>query len=119
MREPGAAGAPPTPRRSASPPTHLRRTIANARFLRSRYTVLDLLDETGLLAEAIDAIVPARLPALEVREDRHDRFAGLAARAAEELRPAAAGVDPASLQAWSPNIAGARASWLTASAARG
>jgi glycerol-1-phosphate dehydrogenase [NAD(P)+] len=39
---------------------HLRATIAKARFLRDRYTVLDLLDETGLLSQAIDAVFPAQ-----------------------------------------------------------
>ena len=38
---------------------HLRATIAKARYLRDRYTVLDLLDETGLLGIAIDAVFPA------------------------------------------------------------
>jgi glycerol-1-phosphate dehydrogenase [NAD(P)+] len=38
---------------------HLRATIAKARYLRDRYTVLDLLDETGLLSKAIDAVFPA------------------------------------------------------------
>jgi len=38
---------------------HLRRSIARAGYLRSRYTVLDLLDETGLLSQAIAAAVPA------------------------------------------------------------
>ncbi len=38
---------------------HLRRTIAHALYLRSRYTVLDLLAETGLLRAAIDATFPA------------------------------------------------------------
>jgi glycerol-1-phosphate dehydrogenase [NAD(P)+] len=38
---------------------YLRRTALNARFLRSRYTVLDLLDETGLLAQAVEAALPA------------------------------------------------------------
>ena len=37
----------------------LRATILNARYLRSRYTVLDLLDETGLLTAAVDATLPA------------------------------------------------------------
>lgn len=36
---------------------YLRRTMLNARFLRSRYTLLDLLDETGLLEQAVDAVV--------------------------------------------------------------
>jgi glycerol-1-phosphate dehydrogenase [NAD(P)+] len=34
---------------------HLMRTILKARFLRSRYTVLDLLDECGLLEDAAGA----------------------------------------------------------------
>ena len=38
---------------------HLRATVAKARYLRDRYTVLDLLDETGLLSMAIDAVFPA------------------------------------------------------------
>ena len=36
---------------------YLRRTTIAAKFLRSRYTVLDLLDETGLLEQAVDAMV--------------------------------------------------------------
>lgn len=38
---------------------YLRRTTLNARFLRSRYTVLDLLDECGLLEAAVEASLPA------------------------------------------------------------
>jgi glycerol-1-phosphate dehydrogenase [NAD(P)+] len=38
---------------------HLRRSIAHALYLRSRYTVLDLLAETGMLQVAIDATFPA------------------------------------------------------------
>ncbi|MFK7963789.1 MAG: sn-glycerol-1-phosphate dehydrogenase [Burkholderiaceae bacterium] len=38
----------------------LQQSVANARFLRSRYTVLDLLDETGLLAAAISAGIAQR-----------------------------------------------------------
>jgi glycerol-1-phosphate dehydrogenase [NAD(P)+] len=34
---------------------YLHATILKARFLRSRYTLLDLLDETGLLAQAAEA----------------------------------------------------------------
>ena len=37
----------------------LRASILHARYLRSRYTVLDLLDETGLLVAAVDATLPA------------------------------------------------------------
>ena len=53
------AGAPSGASEIGIAPDHLARTIANARFLRSRYTVLDLLDETGLLDRAIAAAVPA------------------------------------------------------------
>lgn len=38
---------------------HLRATIAKARYLRDRYTILDLLDETGLLSDAMNAVFPA------------------------------------------------------------
>ena len=37
---------------------YLRRTVLNARFLRSRYTILDLLGETGLLPAALEACLP-------------------------------------------------------------
>lgn len=37
---------------------YLRRTALNARFLRSRYTVLDLLDECGMLEAAVEASLP-------------------------------------------------------------
>ncbi|WGV15225.1 sn-glycerol-1-phosphate dehydrogenase [Fuscovulum ytuae] len=40
---------------------YLRRTTLNARFLRSRYTVLDLLEECGMLEAAVEASLP--LPA--------------------------------------------------------
>lgn len=36
---------------------YLRRTTLAAKFLRSRYTVLDLLDETGLLEQAVETMV--------------------------------------------------------------
>lgn len=45
---------------------YLRRTTLNARFLRSRYTVLDLLDETGLLDAAVEAALPA--PGAQARQ---------------------------------------------------
>ncbi len=38
---------------------HLKRTIRAARFIRSRYTILDLLDQTDLLDRAL---LEARLP---------------------------------------------------------
>lgn len=37
---------------------YLRSTTLNARFLRSRYTVLDLLDECGMLEAAVEASLP-------------------------------------------------------------
>lgn len=39
-------------------PAYLYRTILKARFLRSRYTILDLLDEVGLLDQAAVAALP-------------------------------------------------------------
>ncbi len=47
------AGAPARAADIGIDPERLRETTRIARFLRSRYTVLDLLDETGLLEEAI------------------------------------------------------------------
>lgn len=49
------AGAPALPDEIGIPPARLRATVAAARFLRRRYTVLDLLDEAGLLPAALDA----------------------------------------------------------------
>jgi glycerol-1-phosphate dehydrogenase [NAD(P)+] len=60
-----AAGAPSEPEDIGLDRAYLRRTVLNARFLRSRYTVLDLLDETGLLGRAVDAVMP--LPAAQAR----------------------------------------------------
>lgn len=51
-----ATGAPTTADEIGVGPARHRRAIAQARFLRSRYTVLDLLDETGLLENALDAV---------------------------------------------------------------
>jgi glycerol-1-phosphate dehydrogenase [NAD(P)+] len=53
-----AAGSPSDAADIGVTPDHLRRTVANARFLRDRYTILDLLDETGLLDCAIDEALP-------------------------------------------------------------
>ena len=47
-----AAGAPASAAAIGIAPDRLRHTILAARFLRSRYTVLDLLDDTGMLAAA-------------------------------------------------------------------
>lgn len=52
------AGAPSMAHKIGVDDAHLRRSTAHALYLRSRYTVLDLLDETGLLATAIKAVVP-------------------------------------------------------------
>jgi glycerol-1-phosphate dehydrogenase [NAD(P)+] len=51
-----AAGAPVRAAELGVTPAHLRRTVAASRFIRSRYTVLDLLDECGLLEAALDAV---------------------------------------------------------------
>ncbi len=40
---------------------NLHATLLKARFLRSRYTLLDLLDETGLLAQAAKAALPQQV----------------------------------------------------------
>jgi len=51
-----AAGAPVRAAELGVSPLHHRRTVAASRFIRSRYTVLDLLDECGLLQAALDAV---------------------------------------------------------------
>ncbi len=60
------AGAPAEAAEISVDRDYLHRTILNARFLRSRYTVLDFLDETGLLRSA----VAATLPGMPVRAKR-------------------------------------------------
>jgi glycerol-1-phosphate dehydrogenase [NAD(P)+] len=49
-----AAGAPAEPADIGLSMADLRATVLAARFLRSRYTVLDLLDEMGMLHRAVD-----------------------------------------------------------------
>jgi glycerol-1-phosphate dehydrogenase [NAD(P)+] len=53
-----AAGAPADAAEIGVDRDYLRRSTLNARFLRSRYTVLDLLEETGLLQRAVEAVLP-------------------------------------------------------------
>ena len=55
-----AAGAPSDAEDIGVTRDYLRQTTLNARFLRSRYTVLDLLDETGLLHAAVEAALPVQ-----------------------------------------------------------
>ena len=57
------AGAPELSEAIGVDRDRLRRTARHARFLRSRYTLLDLLDEAGLLDRALDATLPASAPA--------------------------------------------------------
>lgn len=54
-----AAGAPAAARDIGVTRDHLRRTTLAAVYLRSRYTVLDVLAETGLLAQAVEAALAA------------------------------------------------------------
>lgn len=53
-----AAGAPSDAADIGVNRDYLRQTTLNARFLRSRYTILDLLEETGLLQAAVEAALP-------------------------------------------------------------
>ncbi len=53
-----AAGAPSEAADIGLTNADLRRTTLEARFLRSRYTILDLLDETGLLPAAVADTLP-------------------------------------------------------------
>lgn len=57
-----AAGAPVEAEDIGVDRAYLRRTVLHALYLRSRYTVLDLLDETGLLRRAVDAVLPLPAP---------------------------------------------------------
>ncbi|MEM1047384.1 MAG: sn-glycerol-1-phosphate dehydrogenase [Pseudomonadota bacterium] len=50
------AGAPSDAAHIGVAPGHLRETMAGARFIRSRYTILDFLEETGLFDAALDAM---------------------------------------------------------------
>ncbi|MCF3932427.1 sn-glycerol-1-phosphate dehydrogenase [Acuticoccus sp. M5D2P5] len=53
------AGAPTTPREIGINPEHLRTTVHAARFIRSRYTILDLIEECGLFEAAISEALAA------------------------------------------------------------
>ena len=55
-----AAGAPVLPEDIGISAARLRETVGKARYIRSRYTILDLLAETGLLDDALDATVGPR-----------------------------------------------------------
>ena len=57
------AGAPVDAADIGVDPAYLHRTILKARFLRSRYTLLDLLDECGLIEEAATAVLPKTVEA--------------------------------------------------------
>ena len=58
-----AAGAPADSAEIGLTMAGLRETVLAARFLRSRYTVLDLLDETGLLGRAVTEALADAQPA--------------------------------------------------------
>lgn len=62
-----AAGAPAEPGDIGLTMAELRGAVMAARFLRSRYTVLDLLDETGLLHRAVSEALSDR-PSARVAE---------------------------------------------------
>jgi glycerol-1-phosphate dehydrogenase [NAD(P)+] len=53
-----AAGAPSRPSAIGISTDQLRRTVLDSRFLRSRYTILDVLEEAGLLQSAVNALFP-------------------------------------------------------------
>ena len=53
------AGAPTRPEHIGIDEARLYRTVLAGRFIRSRYTILDLLEETGLLHRALAATLPA------------------------------------------------------------
>ncbi len=57
------AGAPSDAGHIGVTPGHLRETVAGARFIRSRYTVLDFLDETGQFEAALDAVFAEKVSA--------------------------------------------------------
>lgn len=54
-----SAGAPSVPSAIGISTEQLRRTVTESRFLRSRYTILDVLEEAGLLHRAVDELFPA------------------------------------------------------------
>jgi glycerol-1-phosphate dehydrogenase [NAD(P)+] len=53
-----AAGAPALPHQIGITPEHLLRTMRAAGYIRRRYTILDLLSETGLSEAAFAAVLP-------------------------------------------------------------
>ncbi len=60
-----AAGAPVDASDIGVSPEHLRSTFLASRFIRSRYTLPDLLEETGLLNRAVEAVIVPRMFAAE------------------------------------------------------
>ena len=52
-----AAGAPVDASDIGVSPGHLRETFFASRFIRSRYTLPDLLEEAGLLNRAVDTVI--------------------------------------------------------------
>ncbi len=60
-----AAGAPVDASDIGVSPEHLRSTFLASRFIRSRYTLPDLLEETGLLDRAVEAVIVPRMFAAE------------------------------------------------------
>ncbi len=53
------AGAPVRPEDIGIDEARLKRTVRAGRFIRSRYTILDLLEETGLFEQALAEVLPA------------------------------------------------------------
>lgn len=52
----GAAGAPTSSAAIGVDSGHLRQTVLSALYLRSRYTILDILDDIGLLKDAVGTL---------------------------------------------------------------
>ncbi len=71
---PAEAGAPAFAHQIGISPVHLPRTMRAAQHIRRRYTVLDLLYETGLTETALDAVRPMlNPPKMRPRNDTERR----------------------------------------------